>query len=398
MTPPLRIGQIGYAFMGAAHSHAWRTAHRFFDLDRTPELAVLVGRTESKTIAAAARFGWAEAETDWRRLIERDDIDVIDICTPGDSHAQIAIAALEAGKHVLCEKPLANSVADARAMADAAAAAADGGVWAMCGFSYRRTPALALARQLVQEGRVGDIRHVRAQYLQDWLSNADAPLTWRLDRERAGSGSLGDIGAHSIDAAQFVTGQAVTAVSATLETFVTSRPLGGDLVGLGGVGQADAPRGPVTVDDAALFSARFDGGAIGIFEATRFALGRRNAMRLEVNGSLGSVAFDFEDMNSLQYFDGTDQEGRQGFRTINVTEPVHPYTANWWPTGHGLGYDHLFTNQAADFIRCITQGEQPRPSFQDALRVQAVLAAVEASAADESRWSTVSEPTPTKDD
>ena len=397
MTRTLRIGLVGYAFMGAAHSHAWRTAHRFFDLDVTPEMAILVGRTESKTRAAATRLGWREAETDWRRLIERDDIDVIDICTPGDTHAEIAIAALEAGKHVLCEKPLANSVAEARAMAEAAASAAERGVFAMCGFSYRRTPALALARQFVQEGRIGDIRHIRAQYLQDWLSDADAPLTWRLDRDRAGSGSLGDIGAHSIDAAQFVTGQSVTAVSATLETFVTSRPLGGDLVGLGGVGQADAPRGPVTVDDAALFTARFDNGAIGIFEATRFALGRKNAMRLEVNGSRGSVAFDFEDMNSLQYFDGTDPEGTQGFRRINVTEPVHPYTANWWPTGHGLGYDHLFTNQAADFVRCIVAGEQPRPSFDDALQVQSVLAAVEASAGDESRWSPVARAVATQD-
>lgn len=389
MTRPLRVGLIGYAFMGAAHSHAWRNAHRFFDLAVTPELAVLAGRNEENTRAAAARFGWNDTETDWRRLIDRDDIDVIDICTPGDSHAEIAIAALQAGKHVLCEKPLANSVADAKRMTDAAAAAAARGVLAMCGFSYRRTPALALARQLVQEGRLGTIRHVRAQYLQDWLSDENAPLTWRMDKDRAGSGALGDIGAHSIDAAQFVTGTAISGVSALMETFVTSRPIGGDLVGLGGVGAADSARGPVTVDDTALFTARFGAGTVGIFEATRFALGRRNAMRLEVNGSSGSVAFDFEDMNSLQYFDGTDDEGTRGFRRINVTEPVHPYTGSWWPTGHGLGYDHLFTNQIADFVRCISAGEQPRPSFEDALQVQQVLSAVEESAAALSRWTGV---------
>ena len=388
---PLRIGQIGYAFMGAAHSHAWRNAHRFFDLDVTPELAVLVGRNAERTAEAATRMGWAETETDWRALLERDDIDVIDICTPGNTHAEIAIAALEAGKHVLCEKPLANSVEEAIAMADAARAATARGVFSMCGFSYRRTPALALARQFVQEGRLGDIRQVRAQYLQDWLSDENAPLTWRLDKDKAGSGALGDIGAHSIDAAQFVTGSSITGVSAILETFVTSRPVGGDFVGLGGTGAVgdDVERGPVTVDDAALFTSRFDNGAIGIFEATRFALGRKNAMRLEVNGSLGSVAFDFEDMNSLQYYDGRTPDAADGFRKINVTEANHPYTGAWWPSGHGLGYDHLFTNQAADFVRDISAGTPPRPSFDDALQVQAVLAAVETSASNSSTWSPV---------
>lgn len=393
-TQALRIGQVGYAFMGSAHSHAWRTAHRFFDLPVTPELAVLVGRDADRTSAAATRMGWAETETDWRRLIERDDIDVIDICTPGDTHAEIAIAALEAGKHVLCEKPLANTVEEAVRMADVARGATAAGVFSMCGFSYRRTPALALARRLVQEGRIGEIRQVRAQYLQDWLSDADAPLTWRLDKSKAGSGALGDIGAHSIDAAQFVTGSAITGVSALLQTFVTSRPIGGEFVGLGGTGAVgeDAPRGPVTVDDAALFTSRFDNGSIGIFEATRFATGRKNAMRLEVNGSEGSVAFDFEDMNTLLYYDARNADGTEGFRKINVTEPGHPYTGAWWPTGHGLGYDHLFTNQAADFVRDITTGVAPTPSFDDALQVQAVLAAVESSAGDDSRFRGVSLP------
>jgi len=393
---------VGYAFMGAAHSHAWRTAPRFFDLPLDPQLTALCGRNDDGVRAAAAKLGWGSVETDWRHLIERDDIDLIDICTPGNTHAEIAIAALEAGKHVLCEKPLANSVAEAERMTEAARAAAERGVFSMCGFSYRRTPALALARRMVEEGRLGTVRHVRAQYLQDWLSDENAPMTWRLDKSKSGSGSLGDIGAHSIDAAQWVTGQKITGVSALLETFVHERPLAGDLVGLGGHGDvgADAPRGTVTVDDAAIFSARFSGdgfdgdgnsaGAVGVFEATRFALGRKNAMRLEVNGTLGSLAFDFEDMNVLSFYDAAESPDA-GFRRIFVTEPEHPYVGNWWPTGHGLGYEHGFTHQVVDLVTAIAAGTQPSPSFADALQVQKVLAAVEASAAESSLWQKVEE-------
>jgi len=387
---------VGYAFMGAAHSHAWRTAPRFFDLPLAPELAAVAGRNPEGVRAAAAKYGWDSVETDWRALIERDDIDLIDICTPGNTHAEIAIAALESGKHVLCEKPLANSVAEAERMTAAADAAAGRGVYSMCGFSYRRTPALALAKRMVAAGRLGQIRHVRAQYLQDWLSDADAPLTWRLDKTKSGSGALGDIGAHSIDAAQWITGRNITGVSALMETFVTERPLAGDLVGLGGHGAAGAERGPVTVDDAALFTARFEGtpddgpasGPIGIFEATRFALGRKNAMRLELNGTLGSLAFDFEDMNSLSVYDAVDGPD-SGFRKILVTEPEHPYTGNWWPTGHGLGYEHVFTHQAVDLIHAIAENRPPSPSFADALQVQKVLAAIETSAGNNSHWHTL---------
>ncbi|WAH95279.1 Gfo/Idh/MocA family protein [Arthrobacter sp. MMS18-M83] len=392
---PLRVGMVGYSFMGAAHSHAWRTAPRFFDLPLDPQLTALSGRNDDGVRAAARKLGWGSVETDWRRLLERDDIDLIDICTPGNTHAEIAIAALEAGKHVLCEKPLANSVAEAERMTEAAQAAAERGVLSMCGFSYRRTPALALAKRMVEQGRLGTIRHVRAQYLQDWLSDENAPMTWRLDKSKSGSGSLGDIGAHSIDAAQWVTGQQITGVSALLETFVHERPLGGDLVGLGGHGDvgADAPRGRVTVDDAAIFSARFDGGAtspgaVGVFEATRFALGRKNAMRLEVNGTKASLAFDFEEMNVLSFYDAAESPDA-GFRRIFVTEPEHPYAGNWWPTGHGLGYEHGFTHQVVDLVTAIGAGEQPSPSFADALQVQKVLAAVEGSAAESSRWQKV---------
>jgi len=390
-TGSLRVGMVGYAFMGAVHSHAWRSAHRFFDLPLIPELTALAGRNAGAVASAAEKMGWQSVETDWRTLIARDDIDVVDICTPGDTHAEIAVAALEAGKHVLCEKPLANSVAEAEQMAEAADAAAANGAVAMCGFTYRRTPALALFKQLVSSGRVGAIRQVRAQYLQDWLSDEYAPLTWRMDKEKAGSGALGDIGAHIIDAAQFVTGQQITGVSAMLETFVKERPLGGDPVGLGGRGEvgADVAKGPVTVDDAAIFTARFDGGPIGVFEASRFALGRKNALRLEVNGSLGSIAFDFEDMNSLQFYDGTDPADLQGFRKIQVTEPEHPYVAAWWPPGHGLGYEHGFTHQVVDLVTAIATGQQPSPSFTEALAVQRVLGAVEASAAAGSCWQPV---------
>nr|MCW2728996.1 dehydrogenase [Aeromicrobium sp.] len=373
---------VGYAFMGAAHSQAWRTAPAFFDLPLTPHLAAVCGRDASAAGDVARRFGWASVETDWRALLTRDDIDVVDICTPGHTHAEIAIAALEAGKHVMCEKPLANTVEEAEAMAAAAATAAQRGVHAMVGFTYRRTPAVALARRLVASGRLGTIRHVRGQYLQDWLSDENTPLSWRLDKSLAGSGALGDIGAHIIDMAQFVTGTPIQSVNGLMETFVSTRPLAGDHATLGGSSSADAERGPVTVDDAAAFTARFVGGAIGVFEATRFATGRKNALRLEVNGTLGSLSFDFEDMNVLELFDATEDPDVAGFRRIMVTEATHPYIAAWWPPGHGLGYEHGFTHQVVDFVTDVAKGADPTPTFADGLAVQRVLAAIEASAAD----------------
>jgi predicted dehydrogenase len=384
----LGIGMVGYAFMGAAHSQAWRTAPAFFDLPLRPRMSAICGRNETAASEVARRFGWESVETDWHALLTRDDIDVIDICTPGNTHAEIAIAALEAGKHVLCEKPLANTVAEAEAMAAAAATAAERGVRAMVGFTYRRTPAVALARRLVAEGRLGTIRHVRGQYLQDWLSDENAPLSWRLDKSLAGSGALGDIGAHIIDMAQFVTGSPITSVNGILETFVETRPLAGESATLGGTSTADAQRGPVTVDDAAAFTARFAGGAIGVFEATRFATGRKNALRLEINGTRGSLAFDFEDMNVLELFDATEDPVVAGFRRIIVTEASHPYIAAWWPPGHGLGYEHGFTHQVVDLVTDIAKGADPAPSFADGLAVQRVLAAVEASAADGTTHST----------
>ncbi|QHF23096.1 Gfo/Idh/MocA family oxidoreductase [Rathayibacter sp. VKM Ac-2804] len=377
----LRVAMVGTAFMGRTHSHAWRTAPRFFPLPLRPELAVLVGTDPQRTAERAETLGWGESSTDWRAVIARDDIDLVDVCTPGDTHAEIAIAALEAGKHVLCEKPLANSVEEAERMV--AAAAASGRV-AMCGFSYRRTPALALAKRFLDEGRLGAIRHVRAQYLQDWLSDSEAPLTWRLDAAKAGSGALGDIGAHIIDSAQWLTGTPITSVSAVLRTFTTERPVLSSQSGLGGRAEEGAERGPVTVDDAAAFTASFAGGALGVFEATRVATGRKNANRIEINGETGSIAFDFERMNELEYYDGRDPEDAQGFRTIQVTEPAHPYMSAWWPTGHGIGYEHLFTHQVVDLVEAIAAGTPATPTFADALEVQRVLAAVSTSAANRS--------------
>jgi predicted dehydrogenase len=380
----LNVAMIGYGFMGAAHSQGWRVAPRFFDLPVEPRMQVIVGRNAEKVEAARVKFAWHEAATDWREVIERDDIDLVDICSPGDNHAEVAIAALRAGKHVLCEKPLANTVEEAEAMTAAAEEAAAHGVMAMVGFTYRRVPAITFAKQLVAEGRLGEIRQVRAQYLQDWLTDPEGPMTWRLDKTLAGSGALGDIGAHIIDAVQFITGQTVDAVSGTMETFVKERPLLGESVGLSGT--ASSERGTVTVDDAALFTGRLSGGTIGSFEATRFATGRKNALRLEFSGSKGALAFDLERLNELEYYNSEAPAGEQGFTRIQVTEPEHPYAAAWWPVGHGLGYEHGFSHQVRDLVIDIAEGRQPRPSFADGLQVQKVLAAVEASSDNGSAW------------
>jgi len=377
---------VGHAFMGRVHSQAWRSVGAFFDLPVRSRMVAICGRDEAKVATAAARLGWAEHVTDWRALIARDDIDVVDVCTPGDSHAEIAMAALAAGKHVLCEKPLANTVDEARAMTTAAEEARSSGIRSMCGFNYRRVPAVALMRQLVADGRLGAIRHVRAAYLQDWIVDPQFPLVWRLQRERAGSGALGDIGAHIIDLTQYVTGQRITGVSALTETFVKERPLPVESSGLSAASAATVEYGPVTVDDAALFVARLDGGAVATYEATRFATGRRNGLRVEVNGSLGSVAFDLERLNELEFYDASAPDAEQGFRRILVTESVHPYLSAWWPPGHIIGYEHSFTHEIRDFLAAVAAGEDPTPSFADALQVQLVLDAVERSARFDSSW------------
>lgn len=378
---------VGHGFMGAAHSQGWRVAPRFFDLPREPEMTVVVGRNAEATAESARKWGWNESATDWREVIARDDIDIVDIVTPGDTHAEIAIAALEAGKHVLCEKPLANTVAEAEAMDRAAVAAAARGVRSMVGFTYRRVPATTFARDLVAAGRIGQIRQVRAEYLQDWLTDPDAPLTWRLKKEHAGSGALGDIGAHAVDLTEYITGQKVTSVSGVIETLVGERPLLGEGVGLSGT--ASAERGEVTVDDVALFTGRLESGALASFEATRFRTGRKNALRIEISGSTGALAFDLERLNELEYYDARQPELEQGFRRILVTEHDHPYLAPWWPTGHMLGYEHGFSHQVRDFVAAIDDGSQPRPSFAEGLHVQRVLDGVERSSAAGSVWTPI---------
>jgi predicted dehydrogenase len=380
--PVLGVGMVGYAFMGAAHSQAWRTAPHVFDLPLQPAMAVLCGRDAAAVGAAAGRLGWAATETDWRALVERDDVQLVDIVAPGDRHAEVAIAALAAGKHVLCEKPLANTLVQAEAMAAAAARAASRGVRSMVGFNYRRVPALALARTLVTDGRIGQLRHVRASYLQDWLVDASFPLTWRLERERAGSGALGDLGAHIVDLAQYLAGELIAGVSAATATFVGERPRP-EAPGAG-------PRfGAVTVDDAAVFTARLHSGALATFEATRFATGRKNELRIELNGDQGSLAFNLERLNELWFHDHTEPSAEAGFRRILVTEPGHPYLSGWWPPGHVLGWEHTFTHQVRDLVTAIAAGTDPAPSFAEGLQVQRVLDAVERSAANSSGWTPV---------
>jgi predicted dehydrogenase len=375
----LGIGMVGYEFMGRAHSQAWRNVASFFELPRLPRMAAICGRDPERVAAAAARLGWPAWETDWKRLVQRDDVDLVDVCTPGSTHAEISVAALEAGKHVLCEKPLANTVEEARAMAAAAERAAAQGVRAMVGFNFRRVPAVALARELVAAGRLGAIRHVRAAYLGNHLLDPEFPLVWRLQVEQAGSGALGDLGAHAVDLAQYLAGDRIAGVSALTETFVRERPLPGG----GGA------RGPVTVDDAALFIARFGGGALGSFEATRFATGHTEGLSVELDGELGSLVWELGAFNELRLFDATEDPATQGVRRIQVTRSLHPYAAAWWPEGHSIGYEHTFTHEVRDLLEAIAAGRDPAPSFADGLQVQQVLDAVQRSAAAGSTWTEV---------
>ena len=364
---PLGVALIGYAFMGRAHSQAWRTVGAAFDV---PPIArrVIVGRDEQAVAEAARRLDWEEHATDWREVITRDDVDIVDICTPGFLHAEIAIAALEAGKHVLCEKPLANDPAEAERMVEAARTARERGQIAALGHTYRRVPALAHARDLVAAGRLGEIRQIRASYLQDWLVDAEAGMTWRLRKETAGSGALGDIGSHAIDQIQYVTGQQVTAVRGRLATMVPERP------------GPDGPE-PVTVDDAAWATLELDGGAIASVEASRMATGAKNELALEVYGTKGALRFDLERLDELWFLDATAPVAEQGFARVLVTEPEHPYLEGWWPQGHILGWENAFTNQARDLLLAVRDRDPAAysPDFEDGLALQRILDAVIAS-------------------
>lgn len=372
-TRKINVGLIGYKFMGKAHSHAWRTVSRFFDLDAEPVMKVVCGRDAKAVAEFAERWGWETSATDWKEVVGREDVDLVDVSTPGDTHSEIAIAAANAGKHVFCEKPLANSLAEAREML---AAVRKAKVKHMVNFNYRRCPAVTLAKQMIDSGELGEIRHWRGTYLQDWLVDPAFPMNWRMRKETAGTGAHGDLGAHSIDLARYLVGE-IGEVVGLQKTFITERPAEGASSGL----TATAGKGtePVTVDDCSLFLAKFTGGAVGTFEATRMAPGRKNYNRFEINGSKGSLVWCFEDLNYLDYYSTSDPGNQQGFRRIIATEGSHPYAGSWWPPGHMLGYDHGFSNAASDLVQDIARDRACVPDFRDGAQCVAVLEAVSQS-------------------
>jgi len=372
--PKLNVGLIGYQFMGKAHSNAYRQVSRFFDLPVEPVMHTICGRTEAAVSKAADAMGWQSYSTDWRKVVEDPNIHIVDVSTPGDSHAEIAIAAAEAGKIVFCEKPLANTVEEARRMV--AAVEKSGRPHAIF-HNYRKAPAVGLAKRMIAEGALGKIYHFRAVYLQDWIADPDFPLVWRLQKDKAGSGTHGDINAHIIDMARHLIGE-FEDVCGHLETFVKRRPLAGAIDDKLGAA-ASTEMGDVTVDDAVIMLARFKNGALGTFEASRFAVGRKNHHKWEINGSKGSVVFNLERMNELEYYNNADPEGTHGFRVIQATEGSHPYAGAYWPVGHIIGYEHTFVNLLADAFKAIGAEECPSPNFHDGLANQLVLDACERS-------------------
>ncbi|HTQ50859.1 MAG TPA: Gfo/Idh/MocA family oxidoreductase [Candidatus Acidoferrales bacterium] len=374
MARTFRVGLIGYRFMGKAHSNAWRQAPRFFNLKANLELHTICGRNTAAVQAARVQLGWQNAATDWQEVVESPLIDIVDIGTPNNMHAEIAIAAARNGKHILCEKPLALNVKQAEAML---AAVQKAKVVHMVCHNYRRIPAIALAKKMIGEGALGRLFHFHARYAQDWLVDPEFPLNWRLQKESSGSGANGDINAHIIDLGRYLAGE-FKEVCGLLNTFVAERPVTEALVPQSR--NAGRKMGKVTVDDAALFIGRMDNGVLANLEATRFAAGRKNHIEIEINGSKGSLYFDFEDMNRLKFFNGDDPKDRQGFRDILVTERgVQPYMSNWWPPGHIIGYEHTFVHTFADFVNACAEGKPVQPTFEDGLKNQRVLAAVEES-------------------
>lgn len=365
----LNVAMIGYRFMGRAHSNAWRQVARFFDVPCEPVMKVVCGRDEGGVREAALAYGWEEHATDWEQVVNRDDIDVVDICTPGDTHMAVAVAAARAKKVVFCEKPLANTLVEAEAMLEAVRS---NGVPHMICHNYRRAPAVALAKQIIEEGRVGEVYHYRGTYLQDWIVDPNFPRVWRLEKAKAGSGALGDIASHSIDLARYLVGE-ITEVSGMLKTFIGERP----------ARAGSREMAPVDVDDAALALVRFEGGAVGTIEGSRFATGRKNYNRFEINGSRGSIAFDLERMNELELY--TEEGPDSGFRKVLVTDAQHPYISGWWPPGHIIGYEHTFTHTVLDLLKAVAEDRLPTPNFEDGVRNQRVLDAIERSSASR-RW------------
>jgi len=381
MTRQLRVGIVGYNFMGKAHSNAWMKVGRFFDLPVQVAMRAACGRTRAKVEAFAANWGWESVETDYRELVRREDIDLVDVCVPNHLHREVTVAALAAGKAVACEKPLAMNLRQAREMA---ALAARKGLFTTVWYNYRRVPALCLARRLVEEGRIGRVFHVRAQYLQSWIVDPNFPLVWRLQGDVAGSGAHGDLNAHLIDAARFITGEEIAEVTAAMETFVKERPVLEDFgAGLSAKAAGRGRKARVTVDDAVVSLARLSGGGLATFEATRFAQGNLNGNKIEVNGEKGAIRFNFERMNELEYFEASRPAHVRGWTTVMATDPgEHKYFGAWWPPGHIIGYEHTFIHQAADIARAFGSARPKplQPDFADAARTQAVLEAMSQSA------------------
>jgi predicted dehydrogenase len=367
----VNVAIIGTKFMGKAHSNAWRQAPKFFSLDLEPVLKVACGQDQKGTAEFARNWGWQEVESDWRKVLERPDVDVVDICTPTYLHKDIVVAAARAGKQIFCEKPIALNYAEAREMYEAAEKA---GVLHYLNHNYRRTPAVAFARQLIDAGKIGQIFHWRGAYLQDWITDPNFPLTWHLRKETAGAGPHYDLNSHSVDLARYLIGE-VASVTAMMKTFVQERPLPGAGAGTFKSGEGGGETGKVTVDDAAFMVVEFENGALGSFESSRFATGRKNFNYFEIYGSKGSLAFDLERMNELQYLDATTPADEQGFRTILVTNATHPYVAAWWPPGHIIGYEHEFTHAVADFLTALAKGTPITPNLGDGMKDMQVLEA-----------------------
>jgi predicted dehydrogenase len=375
----LTVGLIGYQFMGKAHSSAYRQVNRFFDLPLQVRMKTICGRTESKVSEAAETLGWEGYALNYHDVLADPEIDVIDIATPGNMHCEIAIAAAEAGKIVWCEKPIGNTLDEAERMH---AAIQKAGVLNGVYHNYRKAPAVALAKQMIDDGTLGEIHHMRAVYLQDWITDPNFPLVWRLQKSVAGSGTHGDLTSHLIDLGRYLVGD-FEEVSGLLHTFVNERPLLDD--SQGGLGEAGSAvggtKGKVDVDDASMFIGRFKCGALASFEATRFAQGRKNHGKFEINGSKGSVVFCLERLNELEYYDASDPSSCQGVKLIQATDASHPYAGNYWPVGHIIGYEHTFVNWVADAVQAVHDGGPISPNFEDGLKNQIVLDAVERSAA-----------------
>ena len=369
MSDRIGIGMIGYKFMGKAHTNAYRQVGPFFDPPVKPRLKVICGREQEKVDKMASRWGWETAVTDWRRVIDDPEVKIVDICSPNNTHHDIALAAFQAGKIVACEKPLAMNGAEAAQMANAARSSGQiNTVW----FNYRRVPAVAFARQLIDEGRIGRIYHFRALYLQDWTLDPSVPLVWRMDKDVAGSGVTGDLLSHIVDLSNYLAGE-ITSVAAASGTFVgeRERPEGG--------------KSKVELEDAAIFVAKYSDGALGHFEATRFANGRKNGNTFEINGEHGSLYFDLEDMSRLWYFNSREPKHIQGWRKMPIWDEMHPYMSKWWVPGCAIGYEHTFANQAADLMQAVAENKPMKPDFDDGLKCQLVLDAV-LEAANTDRW------------